>query len=88
MLGEVISQLVDPDGDVLDADVVVVANVGRRAHRRDAVVLRLAHHREAVLEVERSVVETRQDVAVEVDHRSAAPGDHTRIRAAATAACP
>ena len=62
-------QLVDPRGQLFDAHVVVVADVRRRAHGSDPVALGFARHRDAVSEVERAVVERRQDVAVQVDHR-------------------
>ena len=47
---------------------VVGTDVRRRAHDLDAVLRGLPGHRNAVLEVDRPVVESVQDVAVEVDH--------------------
>ena len=55
-------------GNLLDAHVVVVPYMGRRAHRHDPVPLGLSCHREAVVEIARAVVESRQDVAVQIDH--------------------
>jgi hypothetical protein len=43
--------------------------VRRGAYDLDPVALRFARHRDAVGDVERPVVERRQDMAVEVDHR-------------------
>ncbi len=59
---------VDPSRDLLDADVVVVTDVRRRADRLDSVRCRLARHADAVAEVERPVVDAGEDVAVQVDH--------------------
>jgi hypothetical protein len=54
-----------------DADVVVVTDVGRRAHCRDAVRERLPGHAERVVEIARPVIEARQDVAVQIDQGTA-----------------
>ena len=59
----------NPARDLLDANVVVVADVWSGADRLDAVPGRLARHAGAVAQVERPVVDTGEDVAVEVDHR-------------------
>ncbi len=69
VLVEVLLQRRHARCDLLDRDLVVVADVGGRAHHRDAIVLRLARHRQAVLEAECAVVEFGQDVAVQIDHR-------------------
>jgi hypothetical protein len=55
-------------GELTDAHVVVVADVGRRAGQRDPVGVRLPRHRDAVGKVQRAVVDAGEDVAVQVDH--------------------
>jgi hypothetical protein len=51
---------------------MVVADVRRRADALDSVACRLTGEIEAVLEVERAVVDPGEDVAVQVDHRDSA----------------
>lgn len=63
-----LSQYAHARCDLLDADVVIVSDMRRCAHHRDAVLLGLTRHRHAVVEAERSIVEPRQDVTVEIDH--------------------
>ncbi len=58
----------DPLGDLLDPHVVVVADVRRRADRLDPVAGRLPRQAGAVADVERAVVDSGEDVAVQVDH--------------------
>jgi hypothetical protein len=53
--------------------------MGRSADRVDPVRLRLVRHRHRVLEITRTVVETRKDVAVEID-RDANPAIMARSR--------
>lgn len=61
---------IDPLGDLVDADVVVVANMRGRADRLDPVASRLAGHSRAVADVERPIVDAGQDVAVQIDQGS------------------
>ena len=70
---ELALQLGDARGQLLDAHVVVVADVRRGAHHGDSVALRHARHRDAVGEIERAVVERREYVAVQVDEAPAPP---------------
>ena len=65
---ELMLQGADACGDLLDVNVVVRANVRCRADDLDSVLLSLASHPNAVLQVERSIVEPGQDMAVKVDH--------------------
>lgn len=51
-----------------DPDVVIPADVRRRANKLDSVGLRLGGHRNAVGDVRRPVINAGEDVAVEVDH--------------------
>ncbi len=60
----------DAIGHLVDADVVIVADVGRGADRLDPVDRRLPRHPGAVADVERPVVDAGQDVAVKVDQRA------------------
>ena len=71
-------------GQLADAHVVVVTDVRRGADRGDAVARGLARHCEAVGDVQRAVVEPREDVAVQVDHERPA----RILPAAAAGACP
>ena len=65
-------QVGDAAGDLGGHDVVVGAYMRCRADRPDSVGLGLPRHVEAVLEVDRAVVERGEDVAVQVDaHRRA-----------------
>ena len=65
----------------VDRRRVVVAHVRGAAHDGDAVGSHRAHHLDRGVEVERAVVETRQDMAMEVDHRPLSvlwrPGYHS-----------
>jgi hypothetical protein len=47
---------------------VVVADVRRRADRRDSVLLGLGCHGEGVLEITRAIVDSGEDVAMKIDH--------------------
>ena len=59
-----------PIGKFVDADVVVVPDVRRRAHDLDAIPVGLLGHLDAVCQIRRAVVQPREDVTVQVDHRS------------------
>ncbi len=68
LLAEPAIDRLDPARQLLDADVVIVADMGRGANRLDAVDGRLASEAGAVADVERAVVNSGKDVAVQVDH--------------------
>ena len=65
---ELLRHLGHARGKLVQAHVVVMADVRRRADRVDAVFPGLTGHGHAVVEVDGAVVEPGQDVAVEVDH--------------------
>lgn len=65
-----------------DGDIVIVSDVRRGADDGDAVGHRLTRHAHGVGEVRRAVVDTGQDVAVEVDQI------HGRMRVSACADAP
>ena len=56
--------------ELVHLHVVVGADMRGRAYDLDPVGLGLAGHRDAVLEIDRAVVECGEDVAVKVDHGS------------------
>ncbi len=58
----------DPARDLVDAHVVIVADVRRGADRLDPVGDRLPRQGGAVDEVERAVVDSGKDVAVQINH--------------------
>jgi hypothetical protein len=68
--------------DLVDAHVVVVADVRRRADHVDPVLGGLARERHRILEVGCAVVDPRQDVAVEVDEPHGRQPYQVRGRAA------
>ena len=68
LLAKMAVDRLDPPGNFVDADVVIVADVGRGADRLDAIACRLAGEAGAVADVERAVVNSGKDVAMEVDH--------------------
>jgi hypothetical protein len=55
-------------GDLLDANTVIGADMGRCAHHLDPVLLGLAGHCQAVVEAAGAIVEFGEDVAMEIDH--------------------
>jgi len=60
-------QLGQPQRQLRDPHIVVVTDVRRRADRRDAVGLCLLGHRDRVIEIPGTVIESRQEMAVKVD---------------------
>src|SRR5207237_9132389 len=54
--------------ELVHLNIVIGADVRRRAYDLDPVRLRLPRHRDAVLEVDGAVVERGQDVRVQIDH--------------------
>ena len=64
---ELLRHLGHARGKLVQAHVVVMADVRRRADRVDAVFPGLTGHGHAVVEVDGAIVEPGQDVAVEVD---------------------
>src|SRR6185312_16709188 len=71
-----------PGRKLFDPHVVVVPDVRRGAHALDSVGLGLPRHRDALARVEGTVVDAREDVAVEVDH-AAAPAFRASRRSSA-----
>jgi hypothetical protein len=67
-LGQLPLQHIYARGDLIDRDAVVVVDVGSSANDVDAIPERLLGHCDAVLQIERPIVEAGQDVAVEIDH--------------------
>ena len=67
-------ELAHPGRQLGNAHVVVVADVRRRAHPRHPVAIGLARHRDAVGEIERPVVDSGEDVAVQIDHGTSEGG--------------
>ena len=65
--GERRGQLRPPPGQLTDPHVMVVADMGSRADRRDAVSLRLARHCDRIVKVASAVVQSRKNVAVQID---------------------
>ena len=54
--------------DLGDVHVVIVADMRRRTDRHDAVLRRLARHRDAVANRARTIIQFGKYVTVQVDH--------------------
>ena len=71
-------ELRQPRRQLRDLDVVVLADVRRRADRRDAVGLCLLGHRDRVVEIPGAVVESREEMAVKIN-RDANTADYRAL---------